>query len=75
MVDVTVIPGTGQERPDAKPMPQIQGNVLFDAPPRRYKLKLADETGDRAALVDIPLNFGSETPDIPTPGADAKEKK
>jgi hypothetical protein len=58
-----------------KPADSVQGNVLFDAPPRRYKLKITDETGDRAALVDIPLSFGSETPDIPTPGSALKEKK
>jgi hypothetical protein len=52
-----------------------QGNVVFDAPPRHYKLKVTDETGDRTALIDIPLTFGSETPDIPTPGMGAKEKK
>jgi len=59
----------------AKPADTIQGNVLFDAPPRHYKLKITDETGDRTALVDIPLNFTSETPDIPTPGAAVPEKK
>lgn len=57
-----------------KPAESVQGNVLFDAPPRRYKLRITDETGERAALVDIPLSFTSETPDIPTPGAQGKEK-
>jgi len=47
-----------------KPAESSQGNVLFDAPPRRYKLKIQDEDGERAALIDIPLNFGAETPDI-----------
>lgn len=60
---------------NVKPAESVQGNVLFDAPPRRYKLKITNETGDRTALVDIPLNFGSETPDIPTLGIDVKEKK
>jgi hypothetical protein len=58
-----------------KPADSVQGNVLFDAPPRHYKLRITDETGDKPALVDIPLTFGSETPDIPTPGAAVKEKK
>jgi hypothetical protein len=55
-----------------KPADSAQGNVLFDAPPRRYKLRVTDETGEKAALIDIPLSFGSETPEIPTPGAEKK---
>jgi hypothetical protein len=51
------------------PAESVQGNVVFDAPPRHYKLKLADETGDRIAYVDIPLSFGAETPGVPTPGS------
>jgi hypothetical protein len=47
-----------------KPAESAQGNALFDAPPRHYKLKIQDEDGERTALVDIPLNFGAETPDI-----------
>ena len=45
-----------------------QGNALFDVPPGHYKLRLKDESGDKAALIDIPLSFGAETPDIPAPG-------
>jgi hypothetical protein len=53
---------------NVKPAESAQGNALFDAPPRHYKLKIQDEDGERTALVDIPLNFGAETPDIvPTP--------
>jgi len=47
-----------------KPAESAQGNALFDAPPRHYKLKIQDEDGERSALVYIPLNFGAETPDI-----------
>jgi hypothetical protein len=50
-----------------------QGNALFDAPPRHYKIKLGDETGEKFAYVDIPLTFTSENPDIPQAGG--KEKK
>jgi hypothetical protein len=53
---------------DVKPAESAQGNVVFDAPPRHYKLKVMDETGERIAYVDIPLSFGAETPDMPTPG-------
>jgi hypothetical protein len=58
-----------------KPGESVQGNVLFDAPPRHYKLKVTDETGDRAALIDIPLSFGSETPEAISPLGKDKEKK
>jgi hypothetical protein len=50
------------------------GNALFDAPPRHYKLKITDETGDKAAYVDIPLSFVSETPDVPEVGGKDKKK-
>jgi hypothetical protein len=54
---------------NVKPAESAQGNALFDAPPRHYKLKIQDEDSERAALVDIPLNFGAETPDVvPAPG-------
>ena len=56
---------------EVKPAEAAQGNVLFDAPPRHYKMRVKDETGERSALVDIPLSFGAETPDLPAPGADA----
>src|ERR1039458_1646127 len=51
-----------------KPADAAQGNALFDAPAGHYKLKVTDETGEKTALIDIPLSFGAETPDIPTPG-------
>ena len=49
------------------------GNALFDAPPRHYKLKLKDETGEKIAYVDIPLTFTSETPDVPEVGKGDKK--
>jgi hypothetical protein len=54
------------------PAEAAQGNLVFDAPPRHYKLKLADETGDRIAYIDIPLSFGAETPDIVNPDTSGK---
>ena len=53
----------------------VQGNIVFDAPPGHYKLKLADETGTRFALIDLPLTYGAETPEIVAPGEKAPEKK
>ena len=55
---------------NVKPADSAQGNVLFDAPARHYRLKVTDESREQTALIDIPLNFSSETPDIPTPGAE-----
>ena len=48
-----------------KPAESVQGNLLFDAPPRHFKLKIADEDSERTALVDIPLAFTSESPEVP----------
>jgi hypothetical protein len=47
----------------AKPADYVQGNVVFDAPPAHYKLKVSDSQ-QNAALIDIPLTFGAETPEI-----------
>jgi hypothetical protein len=52
-----------------RPVEAAQGNIVFDAPPRHYKLRLTDEDGENPSLVDLPLTFGAETPDVPLPGA------
>jgi len=52
----------------------VTGNALFDVPPRHYKLKIQDETGEKTAYVDIPLSFASETPDVPDVGNREKKK-
>jgi hypothetical protein len=57
-----------------KPAESAQGNAIFDAPPQHYKLKIADENGERAAYIDIPLSFVSETPDVPEVGGKEKTK-
>jgi len=49
------------------PAESVQGYVVFDVPPKHYKLKLADEEAKRFDLVDIPLSFDTEVPDITTP--------
>jgi hypothetical protein len=56
------------------PAEAVSGNLVFDCPPGHYKLKITDEDGERAALIDIPLNFTSETPEVPVPGSDSKKK-
>jgi hypothetical protein len=58
---------------NVRPADSAQGNALFDAPPRHYKMKLSDETGEKIAYVDIPLTFVSETPDVPEVGAKDKQ--
>jgi hypothetical protein len=58
---------------NVKPAESAQGNLVFDAPPQHYRLKLADETGERIAYIDIPLSFGAETPDMLSPGSGGKQ--
>lgn len=52
-----------------KPADSAQGNLVFDVPPGHYKLRVMDEDENHAALIDIPLSFNAETPQIPAPGA------
>ena len=55
------------------PAEAAAGNLVFDCPPGHYKLRITDEDGERAALIDIPLNFTSETPEVPVPGSPSKK--
>jgi len=48
-----------------RPAESAQGNLLFDVPPGRYAMRVLDENSDEAALIEIPLSFNAETPDIP----------
>jgi len=50
-----------------KPADSIAGNVIFDAEPKHYRLRVMDENGEKSALVDIPLNFNADTPPGPLP--------
>jgi hypothetical protein len=50
------------------PADSVAGNVVFDCPPGHYKLRIEDDLTGHAALIDIPLTFTSETPEVPTPG-------
>jgi hypothetical protein len=45
-----------------KPAESAQGNLLFDAPPAHYKLRITDEDEERSAYFDIPLSFGAAPP-------------
>jgi hypothetical protein len=58
-----------------KPAESVQGNLVFDAPPGHYKLRIADENEERSAYVDMPLSFGTEVPApelLPVPDGDKK---
>lgn len=55
------------------PADSMSGNVVFDCPPGHYKLRLLDDTTEKSALVDIPLTFTSETPEVPVPAPSPKE--
>jgi hypothetical protein len=55
-----------------KPADTLQGNMVFDAPPGHYKIKVSDENGTQFALIDLPLTFGAETPDVVAPGEKKK---
>jgi len=52
---------------NVKPADSISGNVVFDAEPKHYRVRLSDENGEKPAQVDLPLNFTSETPQLPAP--------
>ncbi len=56
----------------ARPAEAVQGNVVFDAPPRHYKLRISDEGEEKQALIDIPLTFNAEMPQTPEPGSEKK---
>ena len=53
-----------------KPAEAAMGNVMFDAPPRHYKLRVTDENESKSALIDIPLTFSAEMPEPVEPGSD-----
>lgn len=50
-----------------KPAEALQGNIIFDCPPQHYKLRVTDENEERAAVVDLPLSFDSEMPQLFVP--------
>jgi hypothetical protein len=57
----------------AKPAEAAQGNVVFDAPPRHYKLRLTDDNEQKTAFVDLPLTFSAETPELPMPNTEKEQ--
>jgi hypothetical protein len=56
-----------------KPAESAQGNLLFDAPPAHYKLRIADENEENQAYFDIPLSFAVEPPPAEVPPSDVKK--
>src|SRR5271157_3081692 len=55
------------------PAEGVAGNLVFDCPPGHYMLKVTDEDGERPALIDIPLTFTNEIPDVSIPRPDDKK--
>jgi hypothetical protein len=51
----------------AKPAETLQGNAVFDVPPKHYRLRVTDENSQKSYDIDIPLSFASETNDMPIP--------
>src|ERR1022692_2847352 len=49
-----------------EPAEKLRGNVVFDVPPKHYRLGVTDETSQKSRDIDIPLPFASDTPDMPT---------
>ena len=49
------------------PAETVQGNLVFDVPPKHFKLKLSDEDGKQIGLVEIPLSFDADSPDVTAP--------
>ncbi|MGA2739248.1 MAG: DUF4352 domain-containing protein [Bryobacteraceae bacterium] len=78
---LTLVDDTGQTYPElpdgdgvpdwtgylrrVKPAETLKGNVVFDVAPKHYRLRVADENSQISRDIDIPLNFASDTPDIP----------
>jgi hypothetical protein len=55
----------------AKPADSVSGNVVFDADPKHYRLRVTDENGEKPAMIDIPLNYnGDAPPALPSGGTD-----
>jgi hypothetical protein len=48
-----------------KPADSISGNIVFDAEPKHYRLRVTDENGEKPALIDIPLNFNADSSPVP----------
>jgi hypothetical protein len=48
-----------------KPADTLQGNVVFDVPPKRYRLRVSDENSQKSSDIEIPLAFPSDNPDMP----------
>jgi hypothetical protein len=56
-----------------KPAESAQGNLLFDAPPGHYKLRITDENEENLAYFDIPLSFAGEPPPAEVPPSAVKK--
>src|SRR5215469_16104823 len=49
------------------PLQTAQGYVLFDVAAKHYRLQVTGEDGKPVALVDLPLTFDADSPEVTTP--------
>ncbi len=56
-----------------RPAETLEGNIVFDVPPKHYRPRVSDENSQKSRDIDIPLAFTSETPDMPTPAAPTQQ--
>ena len=47
------------------PAEVAQGNIVFDAPPKVYRLRVVDENGENPALIEVPLTFSTDNAGAP----------
>jgi len=59
------VPGWAGYLRKVKPAETLQGNIVFDVPPKHYRLRVSDENSQKSREIDIPLNFSSDSPEIP----------
>jgi hypothetical protein len=50
-----------------KPTETLQGDIVFDVPPKHYRLRVSDENDQRHEEVDLPLSFSDQNQEIPQP--------
>lgn len=65
--DGSSVPGWMGFLREIRPADSLQGNIIFDVDPAHYRLRVGDETGERLALVNLPLKFEADSPVLASP--------
>jgi hypothetical protein len=63
--DGSMVPDWAGYLRNLKPGQTLEGNALFDCPAGNYKIHIADENDQLAALINVPLTFTAETQEVP----------